>query len=60
MGFHKLGTPIIGLFLQQFIAWGKLRCPDPLKSKTQQNHISECGLGVERWVQAWKPKQGGN
>jgi hypothetical protein len=59
MGFHKLGTPTIGLFLQQFKAWDKLHCPNPLKSKTQQNHLfrmwtwcGKMGLGMEaktRW-----------
>jgi hypothetical protein len=59
MGFHKLGTLITGLFLYQFKAWAKFNCPNPLKSKIQQNHpFLECGFGVEKW--AWKPKQGGN
>jgi hypothetical protein len=33
MGFHKLGTSTIGLFLQQFKAWGKFHFRNPSKSK---------------------------
>jgi hypothetical protein len=47
MGSHKLGTSTIGLFLQQFKAWGKFHFHNPPKSKTQQNHffwmLSWCG-----------------
>jgi hypothetical protein len=39
MGFHKLGTPTIRLFLWQFKPWGEFHCPNPLKSKTQHSHI---------------------
>jgi len=58
-GFHKLGTLIIGLFLWQFKAWGKLHCPNPSRFKTQQSHLfrmytwcEKMGLGMEaktRW-----------
>jgi hypothetical protein len=56
---HVMRTLTTWLFLQQFKAWGKLHCPNPLRSKTWQNHISwmwtwcgKMGLGMEvkiRW-----------
>ncbi len=50
MGFHKLKTSTIRLFFQQFKVWGEFHFCNPSKSKTQQNHLFECCLGVERWL----------
>jgi len=43
-----------------FIAWNEFQCIHPFRFKTQQGHILQCELGVEKWVQAWRLKQGGN
>jgi hypothetical protein len=40
--------------------WLELHCPNPSRSKTNKVAFLKCGLNVERWVEAWRPKQGGN
>jgi hypothetical protein len=50
MGFHKLGISTIGLFLQQFKAWGEFHFLNPSKSKTRQNHLF--------WMLSWCGKMG--
>jgi len=45
MGFHKLRTPTIGLFLQQFKAWGEIPLSQSIKIQNPtKSHFSNVDL----------------